>query len=382
MDVLMLLQRRFGILSQSRNPLFTFSVVKQKEYLRSFPDPKDDIERSYFQYKCQMLLAGVIESSLWRFAAFFLVPIYLIRFSKHRNYAVRRTDAVFLADGKDFSIIPNILRQEFLNIAVEANNEQKYLTLRDRHFLSLIWRRYPFSFLFLLKLILKIARYRGIIDNYKPTALLVCNEYSYTSSALRLYCENLEVELINVMHGEKLFSIRDSFFHFDRCYIWDDSYEELFDKLRALNTYFAIIPESLRFSKKLESLAKFDYTYYLQSETEEQLLHIEGALSSLKRKGASIKIRKHPRYSNSHMVNRIFENFFIEDLYSVSLENSLLDSKSAISQYSTVLFQAYLNGVSVVIDDLVEPFKFRKLEELDYAMLRKEHKLLSEIINN
>ena len=74
----------------------------------------------------------------------------------------------------------------------------------------------------------KLAMYRYQYEVYHPKAMIVDEEYSYTSSFLTEYCHRLGVEHIDIMHGEKLYFIRDTFFCFDRCYVWDGYYRDLF----------------------------------------------------------------------------------------------------------------------------------------------------------
>lgn len=53
MNINNLLLKLANKIQKSSDSLFSVSVEKQERYLNCFPEPKDDIERSYFQYKCQ-----------------------------------------------------------------------------------------------------------------------------------------------------------------------------------------------------------------------------------------------------------------------------------------------------------------------------------------
>ena len=47
------------ILEQKQNALFSYDINRRKNYIEEeLGIPKDDIERSYFQYKCQMQFNG------------------------------------------------------------------------------------------------------------------------------------------------------------------------------------------------------------------------------------------------------------------------------------------------------------------------------------
>ena len=107
---------------------------------------------------------------------------------------------------------------------------------------------------------------------------------------------------------------------------------------------------------------------------------ISDNMKSLKRQGFNISIRPHPRYSDIDVIHFLFEGMNIENVKEVSIEESLLRTKAAISLYSTVLNQAYHSGITVVIDDISNTEAFRKLKELRYVMLMLEHSALSELM--
>ncbi len=50
-------------LERKNNSLFEYPIEKQKAYVKHFREPKDDIERGYFQYRCQMK----VNNPLFRF---------------------------------------------------------------------------------------------------------------------------------------------------------------------------------------------------------------------------------------------------------------------------------------------------------------------------
>ena len=69
-----------------------------------------------------------------------------------------------------------------------------------------------YTAIFSLKVTIKVAGYSFMITKYQSKAIVVHNEYSFTSSILTAYCETRNVLHINVMHGEKMYYIRDSYF--------------------------------------------------------------------------------------------------------------------------------------------------------------------------
>lgn len=388
MSFIKVLKSTAKLIHSKKISLFTYDVRKQKSYLEQFNEPKDDIERSYFQYKCQMQLLGKNVHFLLNFASFFLSLFYLFRFVinfKSESSTVNETwqNAFFITDGKPKNILPKDLSNKFPEIYYGEITHTLNLNVQDRKFIFNIIKRYPFSWHFIFKCLLKVAMYSSIIDRKKVKALIVCSEYTFTSSLLTSYCETRNVEHINIMHGEKLFYIRDSFFRFHKCYIWDDFYKQLFIQLRANPDQFTVaLPESINFVDSDIIEKKYDFTYYLGGEQESDLLAINNSLVKLSNKGFEISIRPHPRYTDLNLVNKIFPQFEIEDCKNITIEESIFRTGCAISLYSTVLNQAIRNGVEIVIDDLTNPKKYNRLIDLQYVMLSKKHTLISNLVED
>lgn len=364
----------------SNDSVFGFPVEKQKQYIEHFPEPKDDIQRSYFQYKCQMRFNKPIITFVLNIASFPLLILYLLKRGSKTTNSDKSVANIFFADGKPDNIIPNILRNSIGDIAV-INEKKELLTKEDKRFIRAIWKRYPFSFQFVVKCLLKVRYYSYEINRVNPQNIIVCNEYSFTSSVLTKYCEERGINHINVMHGEKLYYMRDSFFRFHECYIWDDYYRELFLKMRAAQSQFKVaIPPSLQFPNNITVSKTKDYTYYFGWESGETLKSIVLAMNELEKNGYKVAIRPHPRYTDLDEIRNYAPELEIEDNRCISIEQSLMRTNNAISVYSTVLNQAYNNGIGIVIDDFSDKEKFEKLEERQYIMINKPHILLSSLL--
>ena len=370
-------------MAANRNSLFTVPVEKQRAYIGRFLEPKDDIQRGYYQYRAQAMMQGRVMSSLVSMASLPVTALMLIKFRRAatpEKEAPCDNRAVFFRDGKPANIMPNVLKDEFAECVVDPI-EGSFLRKED---MKLVWQlicRYPLSWQMILKCVIKIARYRYAIEKYAPKALVVCNEYSFTSSVLTQFCERNGVELIDVMHGDKFYDIHDSFFRFHRCYVWDENYQRLLTSMRAEPTQFRIaVPESLKFRQEDIPEKCYDYTYYLGAEGKEELTRLHGYLSQLRSKGATVNVRPHPRYTDMELLAQLYTDISVENTKEVTIETSVLRSRAVVSQFSTVLLQAYYNGIEVVIDDLTDPAQYAKLRELEYALLDKNHKLLSEMM--
>ena len=144
--------------------------------------------------------------------------------------------------------------------------------------------------------------------------------------------------------------------------------------------FIIAIPESLNFIFKEKLEKTIDYTYYLGSQKGQTLQKVIFSMIKLKKAGYQVAIRPHPRYSNIKEIRSLAPELEIENCIDLDIETSLKRTKNAVSAYSTVLYQAYCNGIFSVIDDVTNPSEFQKLQELQYIMLDKEHKLLSKIL--
>ena len=210
---------------------------------------------------------------------------------------------------------------------------------------------------------------------------LVTSEYSWTSSILTEFCERNKIFHINYMHGDKSYYIRDSFFKFHRCYVWDKHYEEVFCKLKAFKNQFKVI-EFLDFIPQINiEIKEFYNTYYLQiDETEDEIDEIIAILEKLKLKtGFKGKIRCHPEYTTKKIKNKIPKEMLDEE---ISIYYSIAKSNYIIAKYSTVLYEAFAmkKGI-IVIDDITEGReRYKCLKELGWISLSKPHLMLSEII--
>lgn len=367
-------------LEKKQNNLFTYPIDKQKKYIAHFPEPKDGFERGYFQYCCQMKLYGEPTHAALNLSAFPLSFLYLLKIKKKVEIPQGSADAVFFNEGKPHQIIPQTVLDEYENI-VTVSSEEHLLSREDRKFLRRIYRKYPFSWMLWLKLILKLSQYSHAITKYAPRAIISCSEFSFTSPIIMEYCYSRGVELINVMHGEKLYFMRDSFAKYDRYYVWDDGYVKLLTSLRADREQFRVeVPPAVLVRSDETVEKKYDYTYYLQNESDEELGLLAARLRTLAEGGAKLSVRPHPRYTNMALATRLFDGINLERCKDISIETSILQTENVISKYSSVLNQAYHSGVNIVIDDISEPEKFAKLKELQFVMLEVEHKLLSEIV--
>ena len=359
---------------------FDIPLAEQKRYLDKLGDAKNDYERSYKQYKGQsfyMTLKKRIALSVLSFFSFILLfPVYVVNglFLKKS----RKIDAISRAQESE-QFIPTTLINKY-KIDRNVWKTKGALFFKDIPFTLLLCLKYFWHPYLLLKIVFKIAKYSAIINKYHPEAIIVNDEFSFTSSVLTLFCEHHNVKHINVQHGEKLFILRDSFFRFTESYIWDEYYKQLFISLKAEPGQFIIdLPESMKFDlKEHYSQRSFsDFKYYLGVYTEEEIVSIVKSMSFAKQTGKTVKFRPHPNYSDIELLKKYVAEDEIE-LPSVNILESISSTKYVVGVYSTVLTQAYFNGQNVIIDDISFKNQYDALRDLKYILIDKVENRLSE----
>lgn len=378
----MILKNINGKIYKNNQTLFAVDVKKQKQILRTLPEPKDIYERSYFQYKCQMKKQSVLFVIVQNILALILLPIYYIKLSiarKDVKQETRENCAVFFTDGISIQTMPECLHAEYNEIIPCTFAEELHIGKQEKTALSIIFVRYWYSPYFVFKCMLKIGMYAAKIKKFNPRSIISYSEYSYTSSVLTEYCRLCGVEHINIMHGEKLFNIRDTFVQYDRYYVWDEHYIKLLTDLRADKKQFHIaVPNNVKLDCTNNGEPIYDYTYYLGEETTEELLTIRDALLRTGVPSSRICIRYHPRYCDANEIKHIYMDFQVQNPIEVALSISFYNTRYVVSLYSTVLYQAYESGKKIIIDDVTNKVKYEQLKELRYVMLEKPHLKFSD----
>ena len=379
MSVLNLLKTISKRLAYNNQHSFWENVPLQKKIIEGFGEPADDIERSFFQYRCQKIISFSGISFLVNFCSFFLF-LYFLYFRRSDKIEGKRVDGYF-TDKRNESRIPESIRCGYEQLII-GDLGKEYLSRTDKKLILKLVERYPFEWQFHLKCLIKLRGYSYIINSYSPKAIITCNEYSFTSSFLTYYCELNGVKHIDVMHGDKVYYIRDSFFHYHIMYVWHEHFIHLFEKLRAhCDEYIVEIPKCFYINQN-GVIPQNDFTYYLQIADREELIKLESALRVLKENNMVISIRPHPIVSKISDINEIFADYNIENNDAVSIEESIRNTNAVISINSTVIFQAYCNNKRIVIDDVSEPKLFSALEDMMYMGVNIDHVLLSRVRDN
>lgn len=331
--------------------------------------------RSYCQYLCQKKLYKQNYIFL-NFIAFFLIRM-ILTFFRISSKKINKEDKIKIV----YFGIEKTIPKEFLKYERKKLENHFFLTKKDiEYFKNDILKKSKKEYYFALKILLKIATYRYNIERYSPEIFLVTSEYSWTSSILTEFCEKNKILHINYMHGDKCYFIRDSFFKFHKCYVWDEHYAKIFCKLKAFGGQFEII-DYLDFIPQINIEIKELYnTYYLQKdETEDEINQIISILKKLKTEtGYEGKIRCHPVYTSKKIKNKIPKEMLDKE---ENVYHSITKSNYVIAKYSTVLYEAFaMKKGSVVIDNITKGIEeYNNLKELGWISASKPHFMLSEI---
>lgn len=359
---------------------FDIPVEEQQKYLDSFSEPKNDIRRSFCQYKCQMFFVARFKILALNFISFWILWVFiLLAYIKRARVRFLYSCDAIVERSSHQGVIPDSLKKKYTLSSDEWSDGFSF-GIRDLPFILRTISYVVRSPYFVLKVLYKAALYSTMIKEYQPKAIVVYNEYSFTSSALTAFCESNGVEHIDVMHGEKLFYIRDSFFRFTKTYVWEEYYARLFSRLRAPQSQFiAETPPFMRTDtdKHRNPAAYADYKYYLALYDENSLQDIIRSLAFIKEKGCSLKFRPHPRYSDMELLRKYVPENQIEYPREVGIEDSVSNLGYGIGVFTTVLNQCFHAGKRVIIDDINFPEQYSLLAGMGYALLEKPVELLS-----
>ena len=110
---------------------FDIPVEEQLAYMSSLGVPKDDIYRSYFQFKCQWYFSPFGIKLLWLFLSICAIPLVLVIFLCKRKNCVFERKVETIAEDKGMDeIIPDELSQKY-KISHKEWNSGSSLSFND-----------------------------------------------------------------------------------------------------------------------------------------------------------------------------------------------------------------------------------------------------------
>lgn len=371
------------------------SPDEQKALIDSFPEPKDDIDRVYFHYKCRFHKAPRWKMFVLHLLGFAGIPVCLALYILNRLRGVQpdKHDAVLInamLPGMTYDDkLPPELREEFSDMHVLDLNDFPGIKTgifsgRAFKYWLRLFLRHPLSGYVTFNCLTQLMNIERLIRIHAPKAIINYRvESTFASSMITRYCEEAGIEYICFMHGDYLVSKERAFARFSRMYLWDEHYIDIFtwarmprEQLRVYppRTYYLDLPE-------LPNGPAYDLTYYC-SGGDAELPTVVDTLTRLSAAGKKCKVRPHPRFSDREKICSLLEpaGVYVEDALKLPLAQSIANTRYVAGKCSTVLSQAFYAGKSVVIDDISDVEFFESMADYRYIMLNKPHKLLSHIL--
>lgn len=361
-------------------------VEKQRNIIDSFPNPKNTVDRAYYQYKATMAGWTLVGRTLAEIASFFLLPFYCWSLRRKSVSFEEPFNLICLISQDQKNIIPLSLKMEFETFQYGDVSDQMCIDDSDWEYLEPIYKKYKGSYYFKLKILFRIAAYSAFIKRNHVKAFISAAEHSFSNTLCTDYCSYKCVENIVCQHGEYLKELSGSFFYVHRYYVWDKYYVTLHQMYRAfIPKFYVYLPDAISSLEiKSDEPPLYFATYYLEYETQVELASIRRSFDLLKKNGKTCKLRLHPRgrIYNEQIVKDTFGlDYNVEDCALVSLGDSISDSEYLIAVCSTVLLQGYLNGKKIIIDDITRKGMYESLKDRGYVMMSKPHYLLSDILS-
>lgn len=371
------------------------SLEERKRLVDSFPEPRDDIDRTAFQYRCRFVNARKGKMLLFNIAGFFAAPVlallYLLnhlscRQKEHHNAVL--INEKFLAGMSYQNKMPPQLYEEFGE--VHPLDFDKYPDLvkgvLNGKALGCWWKlfvRHPLSGFMNLLCLVHIASMNRIIIEHSPRAVVnYMSEFNFASSLLTHFCEEQGIEYICFMHGDYLVNEGRAFVRYSRMYLWDEHYRGVFNWSRCPEEQYRFYFPEMYNLRLPETGGEPEYylTYYFSGNDNSAQVVLD-VMKACTRAGKKCKVRPHPRYTDIPMVKAMFEEagILVEEPLELKLEDSVANTQCVAARCSTVLTQAYYAGKDVVIDDISDPQFYREMKDSLFIMTDKPHRLLSEL---
>ncbi|WP_425918248.1 polysialyltransferase family glycosyltransferase [Acinetobacter sp. TSRC1-2] len=345
-------------LSRKKNSKSIFNFREGFDYyffesLKINTKKNDYLGRSFLQYKCQIKDEKKIINLLivLLIPIFILIPvILLIIFNKKK---LKQSDSKIIAVLPESKFLPKVFDNKEV-FWVEKSYKRNF-NFKDLIFCYTFIFKYLFFPYFWLKCLYIVLSYSGIVKTCAKE-ILVSNEYSFTSSILTKYINSYGKICSNCMHGEKVLCLRDCFSTYDKFYVWDDFYIKV---LREMDVQAKFIVSSCSALDLELSQNEGDIIFFLQGfEDIADLEVIHKKMNKLSELySGNIFVKPHPRYPNSDL-NIVFKN---DEILNIPFEDAVKMAKIVVSNYSTVLFQVYINKKLkqkdfpvIVINDLVK----------------------------
>ena len=367
------------------------SQAEQKAFISKLKTAEDDFDLAVDHYICVMdyffpvwvrIILNIIGFFLWPVLFF----VYFFKGIKKNELVSERKVTIVEGQVGIKDILPSAFSERYQNVeVVKKTGEPLIDKVAAKIFLKSAMCNLHRPY-FNLIVLARMAEACGTAYAYQPEALcFYARERDFAVPLITLYCEKKGLEFVSFMHGDYLKTIDKSYMRFSKYYVWDSYYVEMFEELNWISNQFEVyLPQKLQGITKPRENDTYEYfaTYYFGAESRKRIDGVKRAFDILNEHGYKCKVRPHPRFSDLEYLSSVFCDYVMEDCKTVSLEESLENSRYTVALNSTVLAQTYYSGKEFVIDDYSDPERYELLKERAYIMLNKPHKLLSELLEN
>ena len=368
----------------------------QENWVKKHNVQRHDYDRSYTKFLCRKFMSFNGKSSLFLCINVICLPISLLLFLYFllRGLFTIRIGRKMSGKGKAVVLLPSSFKDisDILPLeSLEAYKEWEYVTPKRyaKSYLKgislLIYLKaasqHPLSGYYHLLCLMTLADYTRIIHTHSPQAIYTfADEKNFAKPLATLLCENFGIKHIGFMHGECFYQIDKGFFRYSAYYTWDKFYSELFREMRCECPMYEYSPKRIS-SKSYPHKDNYPIylTYYESTNNEESLRIVGGIFKRMLSEGKKVLYRPHPRFAKMDVVREYIPNECIQDPRSVSIDDSILQSRYIASICSTVLYESFCGGKTIVVDDISDPDQHKSIIEKGFIVMSKPHKLLSEL---
>jgi hypothetical protein len=351
----------FNVLPPPRNR--QDEIITQAK--KKFETADSFLKNSLMAYECHghyFLKISWICFNIFAFVAFW--PIFFI-------LVLRSLKTVQKNPTEDIALFPKLpfeIRQKYAPKFI--TKPFGYLRWRDLKYIQKIILTAWFKPYFVFRSVWKIAIYSEIMDTYDCKRIWVTQEMVFECSLLTHYLNDFGIEHNNFMHGENYFSIQAVFCTFTQFYVWDEYYIYLFNSMQASVREYHVFSalERLQGMFPERNVLK----YYAQGSKNKKTFG--KVLSNLehftKQHGCGLMVRLHPLMKTDFEIELLNEKKIEIESNAVDIIDSIGQAKYVCSEFSSVLYQAWLLKRAIVIDNTY-PERIELIKGLEPIFLKK-----------
>ena len=360
--------------------LSSFSILPPKRdeqnlilerVLKSHVKSSEFLQQSLRQYDCNSYyFSKIIWICFNLFSILTVVPLFFFLWVR----SLKQVDLLPRSDISLYHRIPKNIENKFKPDVVKK--PLGYLKARDFKYIFQIIFCSGFCPYFIFRSIWKIAIYSELIDTYLPTRIWVTQEMVFESSLLTHYLSDFKIKHINFMHGDNYFSIQIACSSFSEFYVWDLYYVDLFKSLHVSALEFHVFSplDRLTSTFAVQNIIKYYNQYSRDSRKFNEILDNLIKFASIKK--CRLVVRLHPLHQKKYEIDILSARKIEIESNSIDSIDSIYESKYICSEFSSVLYHAFILNRKIVIDNTF-PARIEIIKDLDPIFLKKlEHEFL------